>query len=153
MASVTESVDVAVPIRAAYDQWTQFEDFPKFMDGVSEVRQLNDTLTHWVVEMAGVHREYDAQITEQLPEQRVAWKSIKGPQHAGVVTFHRLDDDHTRVTAQMEMEPQDTTEKVADRTGMLDRQVKGDLKRFKEFIEQREAPTGAWRGQVSRPGS
>ncbi len=151
MASVTESVDVAAPIRAVYDQWTQFEEFPQFMEGVEQVRQLNDTLTHWVVEIGGVRREFDAEITEQLPDERVAWKSVDGPKHAGVVTFHRLDPDHTRITAQMEIEPHNMTEKVADRTHLLDRQVKGDLKRFGEFIQRRGAATGAWRGQVDRP--
>jgi uncharacterized membrane protein len=151
MSGVTKSVDVAVPIRTAYDQWTQFEDFPQFMEGVEEVRQISDTMTHWKVEIAGVNREFDAKITEQLPDERVAWTSTDGTRQAGVVTFHRLDENHTRVTAQMEFEPQGVTEKAGDKLGMVDRRVSGDLNRFKEFIERRGAETGAWRGTVSRP--
>ncbi|MEJ7704355.1 MAG: SRPBCC family protein [Geodermatophilaceae bacterium] len=106
MSTVTESVDVEVPIKVAYDQWTQFESFPQFMDGVEEIRQLDDTHTHWVVKVGGVTREFDATITEQHPEERVAWRTDDGPNHAGVVTFHRLDDNQTRVTAQMDIDPE-----------------------------------------------
>lgn len=151
MATVTESVDVAVPIRTAYDQWTQFEAFPQFMEHVVQVRQVSDTMTHWVVKEAGVKREFDARITEQLPDERVAWTSTEGPRQAGVVTFHRLDADRTRVTAQIEMQPDGIVEQAADRTGMLDRMVKGDMARFRDFIEARGSQTGAWRGQVDRP--
>jgi uncharacterized membrane protein len=151
MSTVVESVDVAVPVHTAYNQWTQFEEFPRFMEGVSEIRQLDDTRLHWVVEVAGVKREFDAQITEQRPDERVAWTSIDGPKHAGVVTFHRLDADHSRVTAQMEIDPEGFVENVADKTGALDRRVKGDLKRFREFIEEHGGETGAWRGEVDRP--
>jgi uncharacterized membrane protein len=149
MGGVTESVDVAVPVRAAYNQWTQFEEFPRFMEGVQEVRQLSDTLTHWKTEVGGVKREFDAQITEQLPDERVAWTATGGVKQAGVVTFHRLDDSHSRVTAQMEIEPQGAVEQAADKLGVLSHRVKGDLKRFKEFIEARGGQeTGAWRGSV-----
>jgi uncharacterized membrane protein len=152
MSSVVESVDVAAPITAVYNQWTQFEDFPRFMEGVTEVRQLSDTLTHWVVEIGGVRREFDARITEQRPDERVAWNSIDGPRHAGVVTFHRLDATHSRVTAQMDMDPEGLAENVADKTGVLDRRVKGDLKRFRDFIESHGGQeTGGWRGEVPRP--
>jgi uncharacterized membrane protein len=151
MGGVTESVDVAVPVRVAYDQWTQFEEFPRFMDGVAEVRQLSDTMTHWKTEVAGVKREFDAEITEQVPDERVAWTSVGGTKQAGVVTFHRLDQGHTRVTAQMEFEPDGLVEQAGDKLGVVDRRVKGDLKRFKEFIESRRAETGAWRGSVDRP--
>src|SRR6202008_4780375 len=106
MSTVTEHVDVAVPVRTAYNQWTQFEEFPRFMSGVTEIRQLDDTTTHWVTEIGGVKREFDARITEQVPDERVAWKSTQGVKQAGVVTFHRLDDSHSRVTAQMEVEPE-----------------------------------------------
>jgi uncharacterized membrane protein len=153
MSGVTQHVDVAVPIRTAYNQWTQFEEFPQFMEGVEEVRQISDTLTHWKTEITGVKREFDAQITEQIPDERVAWKSIDGTHHAGVVTFHRLDDNDTRVTAQMEFEPQGVVEKAGDKLGVVERRVKGDLERFKKFIESRGgAETGAWRGEVNRPG-
>jgi membrane protein len=151
VSTVVESVDVAVPVHTAYNQWTQFETFPEFMDGVTEIRQINSDLTHWTVEMSGVKREFDARITEQHPDERVAWTSLDGPKHSGVVTFHRLDETHTRVTAQMEIEPEGVAETVGDKTGLIDRKVKGDMKRFKEFIESREVPTGAWRGDIDRP--
>jgi uncharacterized membrane protein len=151
MGTVVESVDVAVPIRTAYNQWTQFEEFPNFMDGVEQVHQVTKELTHWVIEIGGAKREFDAKITEQHPDERVAWASLDGPKHAGVVTFHRLDENHTRVTAQLEVDAEGVAENVADKTGLLDRKVKGDMKRFKEFIESRGAETGAWRGDVQRP--
>ncbi|MFE0021120.1 SRPBCC family protein [Amycolatopsis sp. NPDC059021] len=154
MSTVTESVDVDVDVTTAYNQWTQFETFPRFMEGVEEVRQLDDTHTHWKIAVGGVHREFDATITEQHPDERVAWRADSGPQHAGVVTFHRLADRQTRVTAQVEIDPEGFVENVADKTGVLDRRVKGDLGRFKTFIEQRGGQeTGAWRGDVERPGS
>lgn len=152
MGTITESVDVDVPVRTAYNQWTQFEEFPRFMHGVNEIRQLDATTTHWKTNIDGVKREFDAKITEQLPDERVAWTSIEGSRQAGVVTFHRLDDTHTRVTCQMEFEPQGVAEKAGDKLGFLDRQVKGDMKRFKEYIEGRGMETGGWRGQVDRPG-
>ena len=152
MSGVTKSVDVAVPVRTAYNQWTQFEEFPRFMEGVQEVRQLSDTMTHWRTEIGGVKREFDAEITEQLPDERVAWTSIEGSKQAGVVTFHRLDENRTRVTCQMDFEPDGVIEQAGDKLGFLDRQVKGDMKRFKEFIEGRGGvETGAWRGEVDRP--
>ncbi|MGP4025629.1 SRPBCC family protein [Actinomadura sp. 3N407] len=151
MSTITESVNVTVPIRTAYDQWTQFETFPQFMDGVEEVRQLDDTTVRWRTRIAGVTREFDARITEQLPDERVAWKSLEGPTHAGVVTFHRLDETTTRVTAQMEIDPEGLAEKAGDRLGALGHRVKGDLQRFKTFIEARGVQTGGWRGQVDRP--
>ncbi|MFD0691117.1 SRPBCC family protein [Actinomadura fibrosa] len=153
MSTITESVNVTVPIRTAYDQWTQFETFPEFMEGVEEIRQVDDTTTHWKTKIAGVAREFDAKITEQLPEERVAWKSVDGPTHAGVVTFHRLDDTTTRVTAQIEIDPEGLVEKVGDKSGALGHRVKGDLQRFKTFIEERGVQTGGWRGQVDRPGA
>ena len=153
MSTVVESVDVAVPVHTAYNQWTQFEEFPRFMEGVEEIRQLDETHLHWVVNMAGARREFDAEITEQHPDERIAWHSLSGPRHAGVVTFHRLDDAHSRVTAQMELDPEGFVENVGDKTGMVDRRVKGDMKRFREFIEARGAETGAWRGDVDQPGA
>ena len=151
MGGVTKSVDVAVPVRTAYNQWTQFEEFPRFMEGVQEIRQLDERTTHWRTEIAGVKREFDARITEQIPDERVAWTSTDGTKQSGVVTFHRLDADHTRVTAQMEYEPDGMLEKAGDKLHFVDRQVEGDLKRFKEFIEKRDGETGAWRGEVARP--
>jgi uncharacterized membrane protein len=148
MGKTTESVDVNVPVSTAYNQWTQFEEFPEFMEGVEEVRQLDDTHLHWVVRVGGVTREFDATITEQHPDERIAWRSDDGPDHGGVVTFHRLDDDTTRVTAQMDIDPEGFVETVGDKLGVLDRRVKGDMERFKTFIEQRGRETGQWRGDV-----
>jgi uncharacterized membrane protein len=151
VSTITESVDVAVPVSTAYNQWTQFESFPQFMDGVREIRQLDDTHTHWVTQFGGVTREFDATITEQHPDERVSWKSDNGPNHAGVITFHRLDDSTTRVTAQMDIDPEGFVEQVGDKLGILNHRVSADMKRFKEFIEHRGAETGAWRDDVKRP--
>ena len=153
MSNITEAVDVNVPIAKAYNQWTQFETFPQFMQGVDRIEQLDATHTRWTVSAVGVSRTFDATITEQHPEERVAWKSDDGPNHAGVVTFHRLDDTTTRVTAQMDIDPEGFIENVADKTGLLDQRVKGDMRRFKEFIEGRGDETGSWRGDVDRPGA
>ena len=151
MSTTTESVDVNRPIGMVYNQWTQFESFPEFMEGVERIDQKDDTHLHWVVKVGPVTREFDATVTEQHPEERVAWKSDSGPDHAGVVTFHRLDDDTTRVTAQMDVDPEGFLENVGDKLGILKSRVSGDLKRFKEFIESGPAETGGWRGDVSRP--
>ncbi|GIJ28064.1 cyclase [Micromonospora qiuiae] len=151
MSGVTEHVDVAVPVRTAYDQWTQFEEFPQFMEGVEEVRQLSDKMTHWTVEIAGVKREFDAEITEQLPDERIAWRSTGGTTHAGVVTFHRLDENSSRVSLQLEFDPHGVVEQAGDKLGVVDRRAKGDLQRFKQFIERRGQETGAWRGTIERP--
>jgi len=153
MASVVESIDVNVPVSTAYNQWTQFEDFPQFMEGVKSVKQLDDTHLHWVAEIAGNEEEWDAEITEQHPDERVAWRSVSGAQNAGVVTFHRLDDKTTRVTLQMDVEPDGVVETVGTALGFLDRRVKDDLERFSEFIQGRGAETGAWRGDVEVPSS
>ena len=151
MSNITKSIDVDVPVRMAYDQWTQFEEFPRFMDGVRSVTQVDDTHLHWAAEVAGVEKEWDAEISEQHPDERVAWHSTSGAKNAGVVTFHRLDDDRTRVTLQMDVEPDGPIENLGDWLGILDRQVQGDLGRFKTFIEARPAATGAWRGNVESP--
>lgn len=149
MATITKSIDVDVPVRTAYNQWTQFEEFPRFMEGVEEIRQLDQTHTHWKTKIGGVEREFDAEITEQHPDERVAWTSRSGPQQAGVVTFHRLQDTQTRVTVQLDWEPGNVTEKVGSALNFDDRRVQGDLDRFKEFIESSGGSTGAWRGDVS----
>lgn len=153
MASVQESIDVAVPVSTAYNQWTQFETFPEFMGGVDTVTQTSDTMTHWVTSIGGVTREFDAEITEQHPDERVAWKSTDGESHAGVVTFHRIDDATTRLMVQIDWKPETFTEKVGAVVNADAIQVKGDLKRFKEFIEKSGGETGAWRGDVAAPGS
>ncbi|MCT9931030.1 SRPBCC family protein [Planotetraspora sp. A-T 1434] len=151
MSSIEHSVDVNVPIRTAYNQWTQFESFPEFMEGVESVKQIDDTRTDWVVEIAGVRREFEAEITEQHPDERVAWRSLDRPRQAGVVTFHRLSDDTTRVTLQMEYDPEGFAEKAADTLQIVRLRVRGDLERFKDFIESRGGETGAWRGEVPGP--
>lgn len=151
MKSIQDSIDVAVPVTTAYNQWTQFESFPAFMSGVEQVHQISDTKTHWKTNVAGVQREFDAEITEQHPDERVAWRTVDGLHHAGVVTFHRLDDRHTRVTLQMEFEPEGLAEKAGAALGVVGYQTKSDLSQFKEFIEREGAPTGAWRGEVPRP--
>ncbi len=148
MASVVESIDVKVPVRTAYDQWTQFEEFPRFMEGVKSVTQQDDTNLHWVAEVGGKEKEWDAKITEQKPDERVAWTNTSGAENAGVVTFHRIDDETTKVTLQMNVEPDGVVESVGTALGVLERRVKGDLERFKEFIESRGVETGAWRGEV-----
>ncbi|RAU90370.1 cyclase [Mycobacterium colombiense] len=151
MSTTTASIDVNQPIGTVYNQWTQFESFPEFMEGVEQVRQTDATHTHWRIKVGPISREFDATITEQHPEERVAWKSDTGPEHAGVVTFHRLDDDKTRVTTQMDVDPEGFIENAADKLGILKARVHGDLERFKKFIESRPGETGAWRGDVSRP--
>lgn len=149
MASVERSVEVDVPVRAAYDQWTEFEQFPRFMEGIKEVRQVTQEQSHWVAEVAGEREEWDARITEQIPDERIAWTSISGStRHAGVVTFERLSDDRTKVTVQFEYEPDGVKELVGEALGLLDRRVEGDLERFKEFVESRPSPIGAWRGTI-----
>jgi uncharacterized membrane protein len=150
MGNIEQSIDVEVPVRTAYDQWTQFEDFPQFMEGVEKITQLSDTLTHWVTQIAGVTREFDAEITEQAPDQRIAWTSVDEPRQAGVVTFHRLDDSKTRVMLQLDFEPEGFVEKAGDVLGIVQSRTKGDLERFKSFIESRGTETGAWRGEVKQ---
>jgi len=151
MASVVESIDVNVPVRTAYNQWTQFEEFPKFMEGVKSVRQVDDRHLHWVADIAGKEKEWDAEITEQHPDERVAWRSISGARNAGVVTFHRIDDDTTRATLQMEVDPEGLVEEAGTALGFLQRRVKGDLERFRDFIQGRGQETGSWRGEVEEP--
>jgi uncharacterized membrane protein len=152
MSQVIEAIDVEVPVRVAYDQWTQFETFPEFMDGVEKVSQLDATRSHWVTKVAGVTREFETEITEQHPDERVAWTTVGGEvEHGGVVTFHRLGDNQTRVTIQIDWEPRGLVEKAGAAVGVDDHQVKADAKRFKAFVEGKGQPTGAWRGDVPRP--
>lgn len=152
MSTITESVDVDVDVRTAYNQWTQFESFPEFMEGVEEVRQIDDKHLHWTIKVGPVKREFDATVTEQHPDERVAWKSDDGPEHAGVVTFHRLDDNKTKVTVQMTVDPEGFVEQVGDKAGVIDHRVKGDIANFKKFIEDRNGQeTGAWRDDIPAP--
>ncbi len=151
MTTVEESIDVAVPVSTAYNQWTQFESFPHFMNGVESITQTSETENHWITNIGGVQRVFDTEITEQHPDERVAWKSVDGTSHAGVVTFHRLGDAETRVSVQLDWNPETFIEKVGSVVGADDRQVKSDLKRFKEFIESQGASTGSWRGNIDAP--
>ncbi len=143
-------IEVDVPVRTVYDQWTQFEDFPLFMEHVIDVRQLDDTHTEWTAKISGVKRSWKAEITEQTPDQRVAWTSSDGTKHSGVVTFHALSDDRTKVVLQFEMDPEGFLEHVADWGGYISDRTKKDLDRFKDFVESRGKATGSWRGTVER---
>ena len=148
-SNIEQSIDVDVPVHTAYNQWTQFEEFPRFMGGVEEVTQLNDTHIHWKATIGGVTKEWDAVITEQSPDQCIAWTNITGTRNAGVVTFHRLADSKTRVMLQLAYEPDGFVENVGDMIGVVSTRVRTDLKRFKNFIESRGQETGAWRGEVT----
>jgi uncharacterized membrane protein len=148
MTTIEKSIDVHVPVRTAYDQWTQFESFPEFMEGVERVVQVDDTRTHWVTKIGGVAREFDAEIIAQQPDEMVAWNTVGGPPHGGVVTFQPIDQATTRVALAMEYEPDTFAEKAGTALGVVDHRISGDLKRFKEFIEKRGQATGAWRGEV-----
>jgi uncharacterized membrane protein len=142
------SIDINVPVRTAYNQWTQFEDFPQFMDGVKAVHQLDDRHLHWKAEIAGKEKEWDAEITEQTPDQRIAWRSQAGAIVSGVVSFHRLADAKSKVLLQLAYDPEGIIEHLGDAFGMVSSHVKRDLERFKTFIEKRSRETGAWRGVV-----
>jgi len=148
MASVTQHVDVSVPVSVAYNQWTQFEEFPRFMEGVKQVEQLDDKHLRWQAQVAGKEEEWTSEITEQRPDERIAWRSTSGAKNAGVVTFHHLGDNKSRVTLQLEYEPEGAAEKAGSAVGLVERRTKGDLERFKEFIESRGRETGAWRGTI-----
>jgi len=151
MATIEKSIEVEVPVSTAYNQWTQFEEFPQFMEGVEQVTQLDDARLHWISNVAGQRKEWYARISEQIPDERVAWVSEGGTFNSGVVTFHRLSEDRTKVMVQMEYDPESIVEEVGDKLGFVTRRVQGDLDRFKEFIESRGVETGAWRGTISRP--
>jgi uncharacterized membrane protein len=148
MQTIEQSIDVNAPISPVYNQWTQFEEFPEFMEGVEEVRQLDDRRLHWVGQCAGHRHEWDAEIYEQVPDERIAWRSISGKRNEGVVSFEPLSDARTRVRVRISFEPEGTAEKVGGALGIASARVKGDLHRFKEFIEARGTASGAWRGEI-----
>ena len=150
MSTVEQSIDVEAPISTVYNQWTQFEEFPRFMEGVEEIRQLDERRVHWVVDFGGSRHEWDAEIVEQSPEERVAWRNVDGKDNAGVVTFHRLADERTRVMVQMDWAPEGVKEKLGGALGFDTRRVAGDLGRFKELVASRGNESGAWRGEVPR---
>ncbi len=147
-STVEQSIDLDVPVSTAYNQWTQFEDFPKFMATVEQVNQVDDTHLHWRANVSGKIKEWDAEITEQIPDKRIAWRSTSGVPNGGAVTFHKLGENRTRVMLQMDYQPETLMEKVGDAVGGVKLTAKGNLKRFKELVESRGSETGAWRGTV-----
>lgn len=148
MTKIEESVDVAVPVRAAYNEWTQFEEFPQFMRGVDRIEQSTETRTHWKTSIAGVKREFEAEIIEQHPDESIAWSSTGKPLQAGVINFHRLGPEHTRVMLRMDYEPEGLTERAADRLGIIRHRIKRDLEGFKQYVEAHGGTRG-WRGEIS----
>jgi len=150
MSEILEAIDVDVPVRTAYDQWTQFETFPEFMDGVKSVRQLDDKTLEWTANVGGKEKTWEARITEQKPDERIAWTATQGAHNAGVVTFHRLDEGRSRVTLQLDVDPDGPVENAGDAIGLVKGRVKGDMERFKDFIEARGTETGAWRGTIDQ---
>jgi uncharacterized membrane protein len=149
MSVIEKSIEIEVPVKTAYNQWTQFEEFPKFMEGVKEVKQVDDTHLHWKADIGGKEKEWDAEITEQIPDKRIAWRARDGAMNAGVVSFHRLSDSTSKVMLQMEYDPQGVVENVGDAVGVVSQRVLGDLERFKRYMESRRQETGAWRGTVT----
>lgn len=150
MSVVEKSIELNVPVRTAYNQWTQFEDFPRFMEGVEQVRQIDDKHLHWKASIAGKQEEWDAEITEQVPDQRIVWKSQRGAKNGGMLTFSSIANNKSKINLRVEYEPQGAVEKTGDVVGVISQRVEGDLKRFKEFIESRGEETGAWRGTVNK---
>lgn len=148
MPRFESSIDVDVPVRVAYDQWTQFESFPHFMEGVESVVQVDDRTLDWTASIAGQRREWRAVITDQTPDVRVAWKSVDGTENAGAVMFDTIGPESTKITLRIDADPEGPVETVGAALGFLERRVEGDLERFKEFIESRRVPTGAWRGEI-----
>jgi uncharacterized membrane protein len=148
MSYIEKSIEINVPVKTAYNQWTQFEEFPRFMEGVKEVRQFDDKHLHWKAEIGGKEKEWNAEITEQIPDQRIAWTSIGGTLTAGAVTFHSVSDATSKVMLRLEYDPEGFVENIGDAAGFVTRRVEGDLERFKEYIERRGRETGAWRGTI-----
>jgi uncharacterized membrane protein len=148
METIEKTIDVDRSLRSVYNQWTQFEDFPQFMEGVKSVQQLDDKRLHWEAEIAGKRKSWDAEIFEQVPDSRIAWRSTTGAKNTGMVNFEAIDPGHTRVSMKLNYEPEGAAEKVGDMLGIVSARVSGDLKRFKEFIENRETPPEGWRGEI-----
>lgn len=148
MSQIEKTIDVDVPVRMAYDQWTQFEEFPRFMSHVEEVRQLDDKRLHWRASIAGQEKTWNAEIVKQVPNQIIAWRSTSGSENAGTVSFQPLGADRTKVTLNLSYEPEGVAERVGDAVGIAAGSIEGDLRRFKEFIESRTVETGAWRGEI-----
>jgi uncharacterized membrane protein len=148
MATIEKSIVVDAPLKAVYNQWTQFEEFPRFMEGIEHVKQLSDKKLHWKAKIAGKTEEWDAQITEQTPDRQIAWRSTSGSQNDGVVTFRSEGANKTHITLRLDYDPEGVVENVGDKLGFVSRRVEGDLKRFSEFIEERGRETGGWRGEI-----
>lgn len=148
MESIEKSIDVNVPVRVAYDQWTQFEEFPRFMEGVKEVHQHGDKRLHWRAEVGGREKEWESEIFEQIPDERIAWRSISGAKNSGMINFAPLGPNQCRVNLRLNYDPEGAAESIGDFLGVVKARVAGDLKRFKEFIEERQTATGAWRGEI-----
>ena len=148
MSTTQKSIEIDLPVSTVYNQWTQFEDFPEFMDGVESVTQLDDKRLHWVAEIAGTREEWDAEIVDQEPDRRIAWRAVTGTTNDGVVSFEPSGPNSTRVTLDLDIEPEGLKEKVGEKLGFVSKQVEGDLERFKQFIESRRVETGAWRGEL-----
>ena len=148
METIEKHINVNEPVQTVYNQWTQFEDFPRFMEGIQKVTQLDDTHLHWVANIGGKNVEWDATISEQIPDKRIAWYSDRGAVHGGMVSFNPVGPEITRVALRIDYEPEGFVEGTGDKLGFVSRRVEGDLKRFKEFIEARGTETGAWRGAI-----
>ena len=148
MKTIEKAIEVTQPVNVVYNQWTQFEDFPKFMEGVKSVVQLNDKTLHWKAQVGGRTEEWDAEIFEQIPDQRIAWRSITGAKNSGMVNFYPIADNRTRITVNLNYDPQGAVEELGGALGVVQSRIAGDLKRFKDFIESRGAPTGGWRGEI-----
>jgi len=147
MSYVEKTIEVNAPLNKVYNQWTQFESFPEFMQGVVEVKQLDDKRLRWKAQIAGKQEEWTSEIYEQVPDQKIAWRSIEGAKNGGVVKFKALGADRTEITLRLEYEPEGIIEKAGDMLGVVTGRVEGDLQRFKQFIEQHRE-TGAWRGEI-----
>src|SRR5438552_4046284 len=148
METIEKTVEVEAPVAKVYNQWTQFEEFPQFMEGVEQVKQLDDKHLHWVAKVGGKQKEWDAEILEQVPDERIAWRSTSGAPNSGIVQFRPKGHNHTLVTLQMNYEPAGATENVGDALGLVSRRIECDLKRFRDFIQRRTTETGAWRGEI-----
>jgi len=148
MESIQKSIEIEAPISTVYNQWTQFEDFPRFMEGVERVQQMDDKHLHWVAEVGGKRKEWDAEIVDQQPERRISWRSTSGTRNSGVVCFQPKDQNHTMVTLEMYYEPDGPIEKAGDALGLVSRRIEGDLERFRQFIRERRTETGGWRGEI-----
>jgi uncharacterized membrane protein len=149
--TIERSLELEVPARVAYDQWTQFEDFPQFLPDVDSVKQIDERHLDWRVHIGGHPTEFRTEICEQIPDKRIAWRSTSGPWHAGAVTFHRLSDTRSRIMLQLDYEPEGFTEKVGDKLGLAKHRIQKDLDAFKQFLESRGEATGAWRGRIPSP--